>query len=51
MRDGNGQQLRFAAFELDPANELLRKGGVVVKLPPQPLQSAHHVGEPSGRIG
>ena len=38
MRDGNGQQLRFAAFELDPANELLRKGGVVVKLPPQPFK-------------
>ena len=38
MQDTNGQHLRFAAFELDPANELLRKGGVVVKLPPQPFK-------------
>ena len=38
MRDANGQHLRFAGFELDPANELLRKGGVVVKLPPQPFK-------------
>jgi TolB-like protein/DNA-binding winged helix-turn-helix (wHTH) protein/Tfp pilus assembly protein PilF len=38
MRDANGHLLRFAGFELDPANELLRKGGVVVKLPPQPFR-------------
>jgi TolB-like protein/DNA-binding winged helix-turn-helix (wHTH) protein/Tfp pilus assembly protein PilF len=38
MQGTNGQHLRFAAFELDPANELLRKGGVVVKLPPQPFK-------------
>src|SRR6516162_2957291 len=38
MRDENVQRLRFAAFELDPANELLRNGGVVVKLPPQPFK-------------
>jgi TolB-like protein/DNA-binding winged helix-turn-helix (wHTH) protein/Tfp pilus assembly protein PilF len=38
MQDTNGQRLRFAAFELDPANELLRNGGVVVKLPPQPFK-------------
>ena len=38
MQDANGQYLRFAAFELNPANELLRKGGVVVKLPPQPFK-------------
>jgi len=38
MRDENVQRLRFAAFELDPANELLQKGGVVVKLPPQPFK-------------
>jgi TolB-like protein/DNA-binding winged helix-turn-helix (wHTH) protein/Tfp pilus assembly protein PilF len=38
MPDTNGQHLRFAAFELDPANELLRMGGEVVKLPPQPFK-------------
>ena len=38
MQDENGQHLRFAAFELDPANESLRNGGVVVKLPPQPFK-------------
>ena len=38
MRDENSQHLRFAAFELDPANEVLRKGSVVVKLPPQPFK-------------
>jgi TolB-like protein/DNA-binding winged helix-turn-helix (wHTH) protein/Tfp pilus assembly protein PilF len=38
MQDANGQHMRFAGFELDPANELLRKGGVAVKLPPQPFK-------------
>ena len=30
--------LRFGAFELDVVNRELRKSGVLVKLPPQPLQ-------------
>jgi TolB-like protein/DNA-binding winged helix-turn-helix (wHTH) protein/Tfp pilus assembly protein PilF len=38
MQEGNGQHLCFGAFELDPANELLRKEGIVVKLPPQPFK-------------
>jgi TolB-like protein/DNA-binding winged helix-turn-helix (wHTH) protein/Tfp pilus assembly protein PilF len=38
MQDANGQLLRFAVFELDPANELLRMGGEVVKLSPQPFK-------------
>ena len=38
MQDANGQHLRFAGFEIDLANESLRNGGVVVKLPPQPFK-------------
>src|SRR5215471_11264240 len=50
MRDENGQHLRFAAFELDPANELLRKGGVVVKLPPQPFKALTMLASRPGQL-
>jgi TolB-like protein/DNA-binding winged helix-turn-helix (wHTH) protein/Tfp pilus assembly protein PilF len=50
MQDTNGQHLRFAAFELDPANELLRKGGVVVKLPPQPFKALTMLASRPGQL-
>lgn len=50
MRDGNGQCLRFGGFELDPANELLRREGVVVKLPPQPFKVLAILASRSGQL-
>ena len=50
MRDGNGQRLRFGGFELDPANELLRREGVVVKLPPQPFKVLTILANRSGQL-
>ena len=50
MRDGNGQRLRFGGFELDPANELLRREGVVVKLPPQPFKVLAILASRSGQL-
>jgi TolB-like protein/DNA-binding winged helix-turn-helix (wHTH) protein len=50
MREGNGQRLRFGGFELDPANELLRREGVVVKLPPQPFRVLTMLASRSGQL-
>jgi len=37
-RDLNNTVVRFGTFELDLKNEQLRKSGLLVKLPPQPLK-------------
>jgi TolB-like protein/DNA-binding winged helix-turn-helix (wHTH) protein/Tfp pilus assembly protein PilF len=50
LRDENGQHLRFAEFELDPANELLRKEGLVVKLPPQPFKALAMLASRPGQL-
>src|SRR5437879_1248214 len=50
MQDGTGQQLRFGGFELDPANDLLRKQGVVVKLPPQPFKGLTMLASRPGQL-
>src|SRR6202521_70596 len=39
MNSRRAERLRFAGFELDPANGVLRKDGAVIKLPPQPFRA------------
>ena len=39
MNSLRAERLRFAGFELDPANGVLRKDGAVIKLPPQPFKA------------
>jgi len=41
---------RFGAFELDPKNAELRKGGILVKLAPQPFQLLQVLAASSGEI-
>jgi DNA-binding winged helix-turn-helix (wHTH) protein len=42
--------LRFGAFELDPRTGELRRSGMLIKLPPQPLQILRVLAERSGEI-
>ena len=46
----NRHCLRFGGFELDPANELLRREGVVVKLSPQPFKVLAILASRSGQL-
>ena len=42
--------LRFGAFELDPRKGELRKGGMLVKLPPQPFQVLQFLAANAGEL-
>ena len=42
--------LRFGVFELDPAAQEFRRGGVLVKLSPQQLRVLHLLAERGGQV-
>ena len=42
--------LRFGAFELDLHREELRRGGVLLKLPPQQFRTLRYLAENAGRV-
>ncbi len=46
----SGELLRFGPFELDPENEELRRGGLVVRLPRQPFRILHLLVSRAGEV-